>query len=99
MLGAGNGVSWLQIMDWLDQQAAACGSGCSTINIGSSYEGRTLKVLKVCIINYFTGFLPQPFIKVSLIPFLAHLNLYDPIFYNVFVKIASLDSIAQSVEL
>jgi carboxypeptidase A2 len=39
--------NYAEIMDWLDQQAAACGSGCSTINIGSSYEGRTLKVLKM----------------------------------------------------
>jgi len=38
---------YAEIMNWLEEQAAACGPRCSTINIGTSYEGRELKVLKI----------------------------------------------------
>jgi len=36
-----------EIMQWLDEQAVACGSGCSTFSIGNSFQGRELKVLKM----------------------------------------------------
>lgn len=36
-----------EILVWLDEQSAICGSLCSTFDIGNSYEGRPLRVLKI----------------------------------------------------
>jgi len=39
--------TYIEIMNWIDDRAAACGSRCSTFSIGNSYQGRELKVLKI----------------------------------------------------
>lgn len=39
--------SFAEILPWIDQQAAFCGSQCSVFDIGNSFEGRPLRVLKI----------------------------------------------------
>jgi len=39
--------NYQDIMQWLNQEAALCGSGCSTFSIGNSFQGRELRVLKM----------------------------------------------------
>ena len=42
-----------QLMGWLDRVSAACGSRCTTFDIGNSFEGRGMKAIKVLNILYF----------------------------------------------
>ena len=36
-------------MDWVDEKAAICGERCEILQLdGVSFEGRILKVIKVC---------------------------------------------------
>jgi hypothetical protein len=36
-----------EILDWLDDQVTLCGSQCSLFDIGNSYQGRPLRVIKI----------------------------------------------------
>ena len=40
-------ICYFQMMEWLQDIVSLCGQRCSVINIGQSYEGRKLPVVKV----------------------------------------------------
>lgn len=40
-----------KILEFLDEKVEQCGELCEIISIGSSYEGRDLKVLKVHLVH------------------------------------------------